>query len=99
MQAAPFAKTGGLGDVCGSLPKALAKRGHRVMVVLPRYDAYEGASFTGVCLLPSEFCTDGVPLHRCYNVQVLQSQTDLSLFSSYHCCKWSYTRNECCYML
>jgi glycogen synthase len=26
--------TGGLGDVVGFLPKALARRGHRVMVVL-----------------------------------------------------------------
>ncbi|XP_057951560.1 soluble starch synthase 1, chloroplastic/amyloplastic [Malania oleifera] len=36
-EAAPFSKTGGLGDVCGSLPIALAARGHRVMVVSPRY--------------------------------------------------------------
>ncbi|KAL3524415.1 hypothetical protein ACH5RR_017249 [Cinchona calisaya] len=36
-EAAPYSKTGGLGDVCGSLPRALAARGHRVMVVSPRY--------------------------------------------------------------
>lgn len=36
-EAAPYSKTGGLGDVCGSLPIALAARGHRVMVVTPRY--------------------------------------------------------------
>nr|QNR00774.1 soluble starch synthase [Canna indica] len=36
-EAAPYSKTGGLGDVCGSLPIAFAARGHRVMVVSPRY--------------------------------------------------------------
>lgn len=36
-EAAPFAKTGGLADVLGSLPAALAARGEEVVVVLPRY--------------------------------------------------------------
>jgi starch synthase len=36
-EATPFAKTGGLADVVGSLPGALADLGHQVAVVLPRY--------------------------------------------------------------
>jgi starch synthase len=33
----PFAKTGGLADVAGSLPQALARRGHQCAVILPLY--------------------------------------------------------------
>src|SRR5436309_811537 len=44
-EAAPFAKTGGLADVLGSLPAALHKLGDEVAVVMPRYSvaAIEGA--------------------------------------------------------
>jgi starch synthase len=33
----PYAKTGGLADVAGALPKALKRLGHTVRVVMPRY--------------------------------------------------------------
>ena len=33
----PFAKTGGLADVCGALPMELARLGHRAWVILPYY--------------------------------------------------------------
>ncbi|KAL3714317.1 hypothetical protein ACJRO7_006273 [Eucalyptus globulus] len=56
-EAAPYSKTGGLGDVCGSLPIALAARGHRVMVVSARYqngtvadERYAGAVDLGHCV-------------------------------------------------
>jgi len=40
---APWSVTGGLGAVCDGLPRAMAKAGHRVMSIAPRYDQYYDA--------------------------------------------------------
>lgn len=46
----PFSKTGGLADVAGALPAALAGRGHRVLAISPRYQPAEGEHDTGMRL-------------------------------------------------
>ena len=52
-EAVPYAKTGGLADVAGALPLELAKLGHDVILLLPRYRCLSesGRSFRSVCRL------------------------------------------------
>lgn len=56
-EAVPFAKTGGLADVLGALPKALAHLGHDPVVVLPLHGSIDrqkhGLEKTGWTLWPS----------------------------------------------
>ncbi|MGB3904349.1 MAG: glycogen synthase, partial [Anaerolineae bacterium] len=44
-EAVPFAKTGGLADVAGSLPKALRALGHDIRVAIPRYGRIDPQRF------------------------------------------------------
>jgi len=52
-EAVPYAKTGGLADVVGALPLELAKLGHDVILLLPRYRCLSesGRPFHPVCRL------------------------------------------------
>ena len=51
-EAAPFAKTGGLADVVATLPRALARLGHSVDVVIPRYRGIEAGEPIGRVTVP-----------------------------------------------
>lgn len=88
-EAAPYSKTGGLADVCGSLPIALAARGHRVMVISPRYihGTAADSKYSGAVDLDSGvkvFCFGGVQevgfFHE-YREGVDWVRTSFSLYS------------------
>jgi starch synthase len=51
-EAVPFAKTGGLADVCGALPVELEQLGHEVSLILP---AYRQTLAAGLPLEPTSF--------------------------------------------
>src|SRR5271168_2597246 len=52
-ECAPWARTGGLGNVVSALPRALAKLGHRVSVFLPYYRQVAKAVPDAAVVLPS----------------------------------------------
>ncbi len=74
----PYAKTGGLADVVGALPKALKALGHEPIVIMPKYGSIDAGRFAFRPALPSmgvwmgdtlEWCmvhraeNDGVPVY------------------------------------
>lgn len=69
-EVAPFAKTGGLGDVGGALPKALRAQGHDVRVVLPLYRRVREGGFALDTAIPRLEVQLG---HRTYAFATLRS--------------------------
>jgi starch synthase len=56
----PFAKTGGLADVAGALPKAIRALGHDIRVAMPRYGRIDPDKFQLQEVVPSF----DVPIHH-----------------------------------
>ena len=44
-ECAPFAKSGGLADVVGALPKTLRQLGHEAIVILPKYSSIDAGRY------------------------------------------------------
>lgn len=89
-ECAPWSKTGGLGDVVGALPKAMAARGHRVMVVSPRYSNYEEGWDTSVRRRFRVFGGDHEVRPLCaFSVMFLQSFEVLLLLLANHAIGWA----------
>lgn len=79
-EATPFAKTGGLADVLGGLPAALAAHGENVAVVMPAYRANVYPE------PPREAYRNlGIPLGRGFTVDINQSAERGVTFYFVHC--------------
>ncbi len=74
-EAVPFAKTGGLADVLGALPKYIRGFGHEVVVVMPKYRGIDA----GKLVLPSLTIPMGADLKFC-SVYEAQGLSDVRYF-------------------
>jgi starch synthase len=89
----PYAKTGGLADVVGALPKALRALGHEVIVVMPKY-AFIDYNFYGLrpFLSPlgvwmgntEEWCSVHIADHDGVPVYFIEANKYFNRWGQYH---------------
>jgi starch synthase len=70
-EAVPFAKTGGLGDVCGALPTTLATLGNRVSLIMP---AFRSIRASGLVIEPTDISLSVLINGRLVAARLLRSQ-------------------------
>lgn len=89
----PYAKTGGLADVVGALPRFLVELGHEVIVVMPLYSLVDGIRYK---IRPSlqtmgvwmgdrqEWCSVWMAQNENFPVYFIESNQYFDRFNMYH---------------
>ena len=75
----PLAKTGGLGDVCFELPKALANLGHSVSVFIPKYRCVEKQKVSSFSVLDEFFVPVGADSAPC-GVECIEFASNIKFY-------------------
>jgi starch synthase len=71
-EAVPYAKTGGLADVVGTLPLELIKLGHRVTLVLPGYRSLKAVHQSQRTVMRRQMLSGGMSVEVALEEEVLQ---------------------------
>jgi starch synthase len=82
-EVAPYAKTGGLGEVMGALPKAVHRLGHDVRVYMPLYGSINRQQFAFVPIGQTSILTiDNEPSSIDFFASILSQEVPIYFFSS-----------------
>lgn len=99
-EAYPYAKTGGLGDVVGTLPVEISKLGHDVMVFLPKYNTITVEEFrlnllSDIGEIPIRIGTQEHKV-QVYTTKLSSSNVDVYFVDCpYYFCRYDiYTKDE-----
>jgi len=95
-EVSPFSKVGGLGDVIGALPSALAKKGVSVKIITPAYGAIDRTKFNfQETALTFEIEISGIPTKCSLLKWNPPEQPDLEIYlidnDEFYSCKGIYT--------
>ncbi len=81
-EVAPFAKTGGLGEVMNALPKAVHRLGHDVRVYTPLYGSVDRNKFAFVPIGSSTLTVDNEPSPINFHASILNQEVAIYFLES-----------------